>query len=127
MITKPTSNNTIVHNRLIRFILKVAVPARAELRSRPAIHLTQLFLSRPDLDTSIDAIGCQRACTVDVPLLKYLGLHLWVTSHKVIEGLDVWLGSEDGEGEVVVLEVETHAGEVDDGLDTSAAELLGVT
>ena len=54
-------------------------------------------------------------------------LNFRVTPDKVIETLSLRLGPVHREGEVVVLEVESHTGKVDDGLDTSGAELLGVT
>jgi hypothetical protein len=53
-------------------------------------------------------------------------LHLGVATGKVIEGLGAGLSSEDGEGEVMILEVETNTGEVDYWLDSHAAELLRV-
>ena len=54
-------------------------------------------------------------------------LHLRVSACKVVKTLGARLGPVDGEGKVVVLEVETDAWEVDDGLDSDAAELVGVT
>jgi hypothetical protein len=53
-------------------------------------------------------------------------LHLGVTASKVIEALGARFGPVDGEGQVMILEVETDAGEVDDGLDAASAELVGV-
>lgn len=48
-------------------------------------------------------------------------------SHKVIETLRLGLSSEDGECQVMVLEVETNTRKVDDWLDADFLELLWVT
>jgi hypothetical protein len=50
-----------------------------------------------------------------------------IATDKVVERLNVWLSSIDREGEVVILEVEANAWKIDNGLDASLAELLGVT
>jgi len=115
-----------MHNRLIRLILKIALPPTPKLMTRPTINLPQLLLRRPNLDTRLNPIRRQRSRPIDIPLVEHRLLGLWVASHKVVEGLDVWFGAEDGEREVVVLEVETDAGEIDEGLDACAAELLWV-
>lgn len=57
---------------------------------------------------------------------KHTLLHLGYAPHKIIETLRLGLGPEHREGEVMVLEVEAHTGEVDLGLDTRSPELLGV-
>jgi hypothetical protein len=54
-------------------------------------------------------------------------LNCRVSAGKVVKGLSGRLGPVRGEGQVVVLEVEPDAREVDDGLDSGAAELVGVT
>ena len=48
-------------------------------------------------------------------------------AHEVVETLGAGLGTVRGEGEVVVLEVETNTRKVDLGLDTCGPELRGVT
>jgi hypothetical protein len=53
-------------------------------------------------------------------------LHLGLAPCKVVEALGARLGPVHGEGKIVVLEVEAHAGEVNKGLDARAAELDGV-
>jgi hypothetical protein len=53
-------------------------------------------------------------------------LHLRIASGKVIKCLGARFGSEDGERQVVVLEVETNAREVNNGLHSSTTELCGV-
>lgn len=58
---------------------------------------------------------------------KHTLLSLGVTSNKVVETLGTGLSTVDGEGEVVVLEVETNTGKVDDGLNAGLSELGGVT
>jgi hypothetical protein len=118
---------TVVHNGLIRLMLEIAVPPAPELFARPAVHHVQLLFRRPYLDTCLDTVCCKRAGAVDIPLLEDSFLYFGVTPHEVVEGLDVWFGSEDREGEIVVLEVQTNTREVDKRLDTSFSELLGVT
>jgi hypothetical protein len=54
-------------------------------------------------------------------------LHLRVAPGKVVKRLGPRLGPVDGKGQVVVLEVEADAGEVDDGFHAGLAELVGVT
>lgn len=127
VVTEPTSNDGIVHDWLIGLVLEVTVPAGTELRARPAIHLIELLFGRADLDTGIDTVGCEWTCTVDVPLVEDLLLSLLISTDKVVEALDVRLSSVGGEGQVVVLEVQTNTGQVDQGLDASLAKLLGVT
>jgi hypothetical protein len=89
--------------------------------------LLELFLCWPHLHTSLDSVGCQWSCTIDVPLVEYSLLSLGISTHKVIERLNVWLGSEHREGEIVILEVETNTGKVNKWLYAGLAELLGVT
>jgi len=126
VVTEPTSNNRVVHDRLVWLVLEVRVPTRAELGARPAVHLLELLLGGADLDTSIDTVGSKRTGTVDLPLLEDLLLDLGIATDKVIKGLDVRLRAVCGECQVVILEVETDTGEVDEGLDASLAEFLGV-
>ena len=113
MVTEPTSNDRVVHDWLVGLVLEVRVPTRAELGARPAVHLLKLLLSRADLNTGINTVGGKRTGAVDLPLLEDLLLDLGVATDKVIEGLDVGLRAVCGEGEVVVLEVETDTGKVD--------------
>lgn len=54
-------------------------------------------------------------------------LYLGHASNEVVETLGLGLSAEDGEGQVVVLEVETDTWQVHLGLDTGGFELLGVT
>lgn len=54
-------------------------------------------------------------------------LGLWIASDKVIETLRVRLRAVRREREVVILEVKTDTGQVNDGLDTDGPQLLGVT
>lgn len=54
-------------------------------------------------------------------------LNFGLAPHKVIEGLSSRFGTENGEGQVVVLEIEPDTWEVDNGLDASSLELLGIT
>ena len=95
MIHLITQNH--IHDWLVGLVLEVAVPAGPELWARPRVHHVQLLLSRPNLHTSVDAVGRQWASAVGVPLVEDLFLDLGVTSDKVIEGLDVGLSAEDRE------------------------------
>lgn len=116
-----------MHNWLVGLVFEVAVPSGPELVAWPAVHLSQLLLGWADLHTSFNAVGGQRSSAVGIPLLEHRLLNLGITSDKVIKGLDIGLSTEHGEGEVMVLEVETDTGKVDKRLDASAAELLWVT
>jgi hypothetical protein len=118
-----------MHDWLVGLILEIAVPSRPEFAARtwPAVHLSEFFLSRPDLDTSLNTVGGQRTSAIDVPLVEHSFLDLRVTSDEVVKGLYMGLGAEDGEREVMVLEVETNTRKIDKRLDTSLAELLRVT
>lgn len=98
--TRPRARSTSNHSRLVRLVLKVAVPPRPELRVRPRVHLFELLLRRTDLDTGFDTVGGERTSAVDVPLVVELVLGLLVATNKVIERLDMWLGAVGGEGEV---------------------------
>jgi hypothetical protein len=68
---------------------------------------------------------------VVIRLRRYWGLqtllYLRVATGKVVKGIGARLGAVDRKGEVVILEVEAHTRKVDDGLDSGAAELLGIT
>ncbi len=48
------------------------------------------------------------------------------TAHEVVETFRLGLGAIDREGEVVVLEVKTHAGKVDFWFDARLSQLDGV-
>ena len=115
-----------MHDGLVGLVLEVAVPAGSEFGARPGIHLRKFFLGWSDLDSSFDTVCGQGSGTVDVPLIKDLLLSDGISSNEVVEGLDVRLGAEGGEGQVMILEVQTYAGEVDQWLDSSLAELLRV-
>ena len=104
------SDDRVVHDWLVWLVLEVVVPARPEFWERPRIHLVELLFSWSDLYTSFDTVCGERSSTVDVPLIKDLLLDSRITSDKVIKRLDMWLGTESGEGKVVILEVETNTG-----------------
>lgn len=53
-------------------------------------------------------------------------LDLRIASDKFIEGLGVGLRAIHGKCEVVVLEIESHAGEVDFAFDSHLLQLLGI-
>jgi hypothetical protein len=98
VVTKPTCDNRVVHHWLVRLVFEVAVPAGAELWARPLVHHLEFLFSWADFDTSIDTIGRERASTVDVPLLEDAFLSSWVTTYKVVEGLDMRLCAVGSEG-----------------------------
>lgn len=99
-----------MHNRLIRLVLEISLPAVDELRSRPFLHLIEFLLRRPDLHTRIDTIGSQRSSTLQIPLIIDFLLNLRIAANEIIKRLDIWLSPEDRESEVMVLEVAAYAG-----------------
>lgn len=84
---------------LVWLVLEIAVPALAELRA----HLVELFLSRPDLNTSFNAVSGKRSSAVGVPLIENGLLYGGVTTQEVVECVRVWLDAVGCECEVVVL------------------------
>lgn len=54
-------------------------------------------------------------------------LSLGIAANKVVKAIGARLGAEHGEGQVVVLEIETNAWKVDNGLNADGPQLLGVT
>jgi hypothetical protein len=127
VVTEPSSDDRVVHDGLVRLVLEVAVPAGSELWAWPLVHDSELLLCGADFDTGFDTVGGKRACAIDVPLVEDFLLNLRVTTGKVVEGLDMGLSSVCRKRQVVILEIETNAGEIDERLDTSLAELLWVT
>jgi hypothetical protein len=91
-----------MHHWLVRLVLEVAVPAGAELWTRPLVHHLEFIFSRADLDTSINAIGRKRASTVDVPLLEDAFLSGGVATRKVVERFDMRLRAVGSESEAAV-------------------------
>ena len=78
-----------MHDRLVRLILKVAVPATLEMWSRPLFHLIQFFLGRAYLDAGFDAIGGEWARALKVPFIEDRFLDFRYTADKVVETLGV--------------------------------------
>jgi hypothetical protein len=68
VVAKPSRNDRVMHDRLVRLVLEVAVPARAELGARPAIHHLQLFFGRTDLDAGFDTVRGERAGSLEVTI-----------------------------------------------------------
>lgn len=116
-----------MHDRLIRLISEIGLIPLCKVCRRPLLHLCELLLGRPDLDPSIDTVSGQWTGALLIPLFEHLLLDFGVSTNEVIKGLDVGLGAVNGESKVVVLEVSAHAWKVDQGLDTSPAQLLRVT
>ena len=113
-----------MHDRLIRLLFEVAVPAGTEFLH---IVLGQLLISRPDLDASFDAIGGKWARAIELPLVIDSLLSLGITSNKIIEALGIRFGTVGREGKVMVLEVETNAGQVYLAFYPCLLEFLGVS
>ena len=113
-----------MHDRLVRLLLEVAVPAGTEFLH---VVLGKLLLGRSDFDTSVDPVGGKWARAIDLPLVIDLLLSCWVTPDKVIEALSVRLGTVGRESKIVVLEVETNTGQVNLALHACFLEFLGVS
>jgi hypothetical protein len=76
-----------MHNGLIGLILEIAVPTTPEMWGRPGIHLSEFLLSWTNFHTCVDAIGSQRTCALNIPLIKNFLLHFRYATNKVIETL----------------------------------------
>jgi hypothetical protein len=85
VITKESSNDRVMHDRLVRLVLEVAVPTRAEFVHWPRVHLLELLLRGANLDTGFDAVGGKRTSAIDVPLLEDLVLRLLIAADEVVE------------------------------------------
>lgn len=108
-------------------VLEVALPPGSEFRRGPLVHFLQFFLRWTDLNARINTVGSQWSGSIDVPLVEYFLLGRRVSTYEVVEGLDIWLRTVDGKGQVMVLEVETDTWKVDQGLYACLAELLRIT
>ena len=85
VVTEPSRNHRIVHDRLIRLVLEVGLIAIHKIRGRPALHLLKLLLSRPDLHSCINAVGSQRTSSFGSPFIVDLLLDFRVSPNKVIK------------------------------------------
>ena len=112
-----------MHDWLVRLLLEIAVPAGTEFFH---VVLGQLLIGRPDLNASFDPIGGKWTGTIELPLVIHLLLNLRITSDEVIKALGVRLGTIGREGKIMVLEVETNAGQVNLAFDAGFLEFLGV-
>lgn len=108
-------------------VLEVALPPRSEFRRGPLVHFLQFLLRWTDLNTRINTVGSQWSGSMDVPLVEYFLLGRRVSTYEVVKGLDIWLCTVDGKGQVVVLEVKADAWKIDQGLYACPAELLRIT
>ena len=113
-----------MHDRLVRLLLEVAVPAGTEVLH---VVLGELIFRRPDLDASFDTIGGKWTGAIELPLIIDLLLSLGITSDKVIEAFSLRFGTIGREGKVVILEVETNAGQVNLAFHAGFLEFLRVS
>lgn len=113
-----------MHYRLVKLVLEVVVPARAELLH---VILLQFLLSRSHLDTSLNAISSQRASAISVPLAEHPLLSLRIAPDEIVKALRLRLGSIGGEREIVVLEIEADAWEFNLAFHAGFLELLGIS
>lgn len=72
VVTEPTGNDTVVHDGLVGLVLEVRLPSVGEVGSGPALKVPELLLCGTDLDTSVNAVGGERASSLEVPLVKDL-------------------------------------------------------
>jgi hypothetical protein len=150
------SNNTIMHNRFIFLLFKITIPPTPKPLRWPAIHLLQLLLCRSHLDSRIDTIGSEGTGTFDVPFVEDGFLDFRNTSHEVVEGFGARFGSVDwgvlgigfeievhGQGtklvrgkrgggctresQVMILEIQTHAWEINNRFHANLSQLLRIT
>lgn len=113
-----------MHDRLVGLHFEVAVPAGTEFLH---VVLGQFLVGRPYLDASFDAIGRKWTRAIELPLVVDSLLSLGVTSEEVVEALSVRLGTVSREGQVVVLEVEPNARQVNLAFHTGFLKFLGVS
>ncbi len=78
-----------MHNRLVRLILKIALPSALEMRGRPRLHLFEFFLGGTNLDSGVNAICSKWACAFDVPFIEDGFLHFGDTTDEVIKTFSV--------------------------------------
>lgn len=118
---KPSSDDAVVHDGLVRLVLEIALPAILEMGSGPGLKLLQLLSSRAYLDSCFNTIGSKGSGSLLVPLIEDLCddvsgdgknakrprtlLNDGISAHKVVKTLGLWLGSVDREVEVMILEV----------------------
>lgn len=116
----------IVHHWLIWFVLEVRIPPTTKLRGWPLLHILKFLFRGSNLDSSINAVGCQWTGALDIPFLEHLFLDFRISSNEIIEGLHLWLCSVSREGEIVILEVTPYARQVHQGLNACGAQLFWV-
>ena len=97
MVTEPAGDYGVMHHRLIRLILEVAVPSRPELWTRPRVHLLQLLFCWSNLYTRLNTIGSKWTGSIEIPLVEDLLLNFRIATYEIVEGLYVRLRAEDGE------------------------------
>lgn len=69
VVTEPAGNDTVMHDGLVGLVLKVRLPPVLEVGSWPPLKFIELLFGRPNLDTSLDAVGCQGTCSLECPFV----------------------------------------------------------
>lgn len=82
-----------MHNRFIRLVLKVAIPAALEVWRGPTLHLSKLSFGWSDLHTSVDSIGCEWASALNIPFIEDLLLDFWHATDEVVEAFSTYPSS----------------------------------
>jgi hypothetical protein len=85
MISKPPSNDRIMHDRLVRFVFEVRVPTALEVWRGPFLHFLQLLLGWTDFNTSFNPISSQWTSTFEIPFIKDSFLDFWDASDEVVK------------------------------------------
>jgi hypothetical protein len=78
VVTEPAGNDTVVHDGLVGLVLEVGLPSIGEVGSGPALKVPELLLCGTDLDTGVNAVGGERASSLEVPLIKDLWKYVLV-------------------------------------------------
>lgn len=69
VVAKPTSDNGVMHHRLVRLVLEVCLPAVGELGCGPGLKLFKFLLIRADFYTSLDTISGKGSGSLQRPFV----------------------------------------------------------
>lgn len=70
MIAEPTSNDAVMHHRLVGLVLEIRLPAILEVWRRPRLELLELLGRGANLDTGIDTVRGEGASALEGPFIK---------------------------------------------------------